>query len=60
MSDSLEITCVMPEGSVLGPSLFLLYVNDIYKSSTQLSFHLFADDIENITPIIIYISFKKT
>ena len=46
MSDSLEIRRGVPQGSVLGPLIFLLYVDDIYKSSTQLSFHLFADDTE--------------
>ena len=33
-------------GSVLGPLLFLLYVNDLCISSDKLSFYLiFADDI---------------
>ena len=43
-SKILLINCGVPQGSVLGPLLFLLYVNDIEFSGKFDNLNLFADD----------------
>ena len=43
-SDEMTIKSGVPQGSILGPLLFLLYINDIQNCSKIVSIILFADD----------------
>ena len=44
MSNIRKITCGVPQGSILDPFIFLLYIIDLFNVNNNLHFTLFAGD----------------
>ena len=52
VSEARNVVCGVPQGSVLGPLFFLIYVNDLLPHLNEVNVNLYADDT------VLYVSGK--
>ena len=51
LSNTVLMTTGVPEGSILGPLLFIIYMNDIREASENFKAILYADDTNLLSPL---------
>ena len=51
VSNICTLSTGVPQGSILGPLLFIIYMNDIHIASKQFNFILYTDDTNMISPM---------
>ncbi len=59
VSDMLDLTTGVPQGSILGPLLFIIYMNDIAHASKMFDFIIYADDT-SLSTIIEIVTWSTT
>ena len=55
-SELLNIICVVPQGSILGPLLFMIYICDLFIANKDVKFTSYANDT---TPFVTSMSFEQ-
>ena len=53
-SSTAMINTGVPQGSILGPLLFIIYMNDIHMASNKFNAILYADDTNLISPLCAF------
>ena len=54
ISSQSEIKTGVPQGSILGPLLFIIYMNDVAQITDKFYFTIYADDTTLISPICTF------